>query len=316
MQAALRDAADAPGYPQTAGTPALRQAIRDWLGRRFGAEVPDAGVLPVVGTKELVAWLPLFLGSRQVGFPSLAYPTYDVGARIAGATGRVVDGLAGLGPERIDLLWINSPSNPTGQVLGAPHLRKVVEWSRQTECVIASDECYCDLWYGGPPPPSVLSPEVSGGDLTGLLAVHSLSKRSNLAGYRAGFVAGDPALVQRLLEIRRHAGMIVSAPVQAAMVAALGDDEHVVIQRETYARRRAQLADAFATNGFSVSGEAGLYLWVSRDEDCWSTLGWLAERGILAAPGTFYGPTGARHLRVALTATDERIAAAADRLGG
>lgn len=314
VQAALRDAADAPGYPQTAGSPKLRAAIRGWLQRRFGAAVPDDGVLPVVGTKELVAWLPLLLGARSVGFPRLAYPTYDVGARIAGAQGRAVDGLTGLGPERLDLLWINSPANPTGQVLGEAHLRKVVEWSRQSGAVVASDECYCDLWYDGPAPLSVLSPEVSGGDHTGLLAVHSLSKRSNLAGYRAGFVAGDPVIVRKLLEIRRHAGMIVPAPVQAAMAVALGDDEHVAVQREIYAQRRELLAKALAGNGFEVSGEAGLYLWGSRGEDCWATVGWLAERGVLVAPGSFYGPTGAQHVRVALTASDERIAAAADRL--
>ncbi|HEU5034152.1 MAG TPA: succinyldiaminopimelate transaminase [Mycobacteriales bacterium] len=313
---ALAAAADAPGYPLTAGTERLREAAAGWLRRRFGADVPPTAVLPVIGTKELVAWLPMLLGAQSVGFPGLAYPTYDVGARLAHASGRTVDALTALGPERLDLLWVNSPANPTGKVLPAPHLRKVADWARARGTVVASDECYADLWYDAEPPPSVLSPEVCGGSVDGLLAVHSLSKRSNLAGYRAGFVAGDARLVARLLEIRKHAGMIVPAPVQAAMVAALDDDEHVVAQRDRYRARRARLLPALAAAGFTIDhSEAGLYLWATRDERCWDTVAWLAERGILVAPGEFYGPAGARHVRVALTATDERIDAAVARLG-
>ena len=277
--------------------------------------MPPAAVLPVIGTKELVAWLPTLLQAQSVGFPELAYPTYDVGALLAGATAQRVDALTALGPGRLDLLWVNSPANPTGRVLPAEHLRKVVEWGRERGTVIASDECYCDLYYDDAPPPSVLSPEVNGGSLDGVLAVHSMSKRSNLAGYRAGFVAGDPALVARLLEVRKHAGMIVPAPVQAAMVAALGDDEHVIDQRERYAQRRRQLLPALESCGLVVEGSAaGLYLWATRNEDCWSTVDWLAQRGILVAPGEFYGPSGSQHVRVALTATDERVAAAVARL--
>jgi succinyldiaminopimelate transaminase len=312
---ALAAAGDAPGYPLTAGTQALREAAAGWLRRRFGADVPPAAVLPVIGTKELVAWLPTLLRARSVGFPELAYPTYDVGALLAGATARRVDALTALGPERLDLLWVNSPANPTGRVLPAPHLRKVVDWSRERGTVLASDECYCDLWYDDEPPVSVLSPEVCGGSLDGVLAVHSMSKRSNLAGYRAGFVAGDPALVARLLEVRKHAGMIVPAPIQAAMVAALGDGAHVAEQRARYADRRARLLAAFEKAGFLVEGSAaGLYLWATRDEDCWTSVDWLAERGVLVAPGEFYGPRGGRHVRVALTATDERVDAAVARL--
>ncbi|HWC33703.1 MAG TPA: succinyldiaminopimelate transaminase [Mycobacteriales bacterium] len=317
VAAALAAASDAPGYPLTAGTAELREAIAGWLHRRFGAAVQTAAVLPVIGTKELVAWLPTLLSAASVGFPSLAYPTYDVGARLAGATGAVVDATVAVGPERLDLLWVNSPSNPTGVVLPAEHLRKVADWARERGTVLASDECYTDLYYDDEPPVSVLSPEVCGGRYDGLLAVHSLSKRSNLAGYRAGFVAGDPALIARLLEIRKHAGMIVPAPVQAAMIAALGDDEHVVVQRARYASRRRVLLGALVGAGFTVeNSNAGLYLWSTRDEDCWETVGWLAERGILAAPGSFYGAAGARHVRIALTATDERVAAAASRLRG
>jgi len=315
VQDALAAASDAPGYPLTAGSEALREAVAGWLRRRFGAELPSAAVLPVIGTKELVAWLPTLLGASSVGFPALAYPTYDVGARIAGATGQAVDALVSLGPQRLDLLWVNSPANPTGRVLPSQHLRKVVDWCRERGTVLASDECYVDLWYDGDPPTSVLAPEVCGTSYDGVLAVHSLSKRSNLAGYRAGFVAGDPTLIARLLEVRRHAGMIVPAPVQAAMVAALSDDEHVVRQRETYAQRRLSLLRAFETAGFVVEGSAaGLYLWASRGEDCWTSVDWLAERGILVAPGEFYGPSGSQHVRVALTATDDRVAAAAARL--
>lgn len=320
MQQALADAADAPGYPVTAGTARLRAAAAGWLRRRFVAEVPDGAVLPVIGTKELVAWLPTLLGALSggigsVGFPSLAYPTYDVGARLCGARGVAVESLVSLGPERLDLLWVNSPSNPTGRVLPAEHLRKVVDWARERGCVVASDECYADLWYDGEPPVSVLSPSVCGGAHDGLLAVHSLSKRSNLAGYRAGFVAGDPSLIARLLSVRKHAGMIVPAPVQAAMAAALDDDEHVAAQRVSYATRRAALLPALERAGFVVEGgDAGLYLWATRGEPCRRTVDFLAELGILVAPGEFYGAAGASHVRVALTATDERIAAAVARL--
>ena len=316
VQRALARAADAPGYPLTAGSDELRRAIAGWLHRRFGADIEATAVLPVIGTKELVAWLPTLLSASSVGFPGLAYPTYDVGARIAGAQGRAVDSLLLMGPERLDLLWINSPSNPTGAVLPPEHLRKVVDWARERGTVLASDECYADIWYDGDPPASVLSPEVCGGSHEGLLAVHSLSKRSNLAGYRAGFVAGDPALVARLLEVRKHAGMIVPAPVQAAMVAALGDDEHVAVQRKRYADRRARLSAAFVAAGYAIEAStAGLYLWLTRREPCWQTVDRLADLGVLVAPGEFYGKHGSHHVRVALTATDERVAAAAARLG-
>ena len=163
----------------------------------------------------------------------------------------------------------------------------------------------------------MLHPDVCGGSPERLLAVHSLSKRSNLAGYRAGFVAGDPALVRELLEARKHAGMMVPAPVQAAMVAALGDDAHVATQRGRYAGRRARLLPALRSAGFRVdASEAGLYLWATRDEPCWESVRWLAERGVLVAPGEFYGAAGGRHVRVALTVTDERVDAAVERLAG
>ncbi|HWS38932.1 MAG TPA: succinyldiaminopimelate transaminase [Actinoplanes sp.] len=317
VQQALTGASDSPGYPLTAGTPQLRAALAGWLAAACGAS-GEPGVLPTIGSKELVAWLPTLLGVRPgdvVVIPQVCYPTYEVGARLAGAEVIRSDSLTAIGPDRrVKLIWINSPSNPTGKVLPAEHLRKVVAWGRERGVTVVSDECYLSLGWDTTPV-SVLSDEVTGGDYTGVLAVHSLSKRSNLAGYRAGFVGGDPALVAELLAVRKHAGMIVPAPVQAAMVAALTDETHVAEQRERYAARREILRSALVKAGFEIShSEAGLYLWATRDEDCWTTVNQLAERGILAAPGAFYGPAAARHVRIAMTATDERVAAAADRL--
>jgi len=296
---ALRAAADWPGYPATHGTPRLREAAARWLARSHGVTVEPAAVLPVIGTKEFIAGLPALLGCGPgdvVGYPDLAYPTYDIGAR---------------------LVWVNSPSNPTGRVLPPAHLRKMVDWARERGAVLASDECYIGLGWEAEPV-SVLHPDVCGGSAEGVLAVHSVSKRSNMAGYRAGFVTGDPALIARLLEIRKHAGMMMPGPIQAAMAAALDDDEHATRQRAVYAARRDRLRPALERAGFQIShSEAGLYLWASRPGlDCWESVRLLAEAGILVAPGEFYGPSGTQHIRVALTATDERIDAAASRLAG
>jgi succinyldiaminopimelate transaminase len=318
IRQALADAGAAPGYPGTAGTPELRRAIVSALRRRYGVTgLLDDAVLPVIGTKELIAWLPTLLGfggGDLVVIPELAYPTYDVGARLAGVQVVPADSVTQLGPQRPALVFINSPSNPTGKVLGVEHLRKVVGWARERGTMVASDECYLGLGWDAEPL-SVLHPSVCDGDHTRLLAVHSLSKTSSLAGYRAGFVAGDPAVVAELLAVRKHAGMMVPTPVQAAMVAALDDDIHEHEQRDRYARRRAALLPAVRAAGFDIdNSEAGLYLWASRGEPCRDTVAWFAERGILVAPGEFYGPRGARHVRIALTATDERIAAAVGRL--
>ncbi len=315
---ALAGAANAPGYPATYGTAELRSAVVDWLARRFGINGLDArGVLPTIGSKEVVSWLPLLLGlgERDVVFhPALAYPSYDIGARLAGAPAVAADSLTAVGPARVGLVWVNSPANPHGRVLPAEHLAKVVAWARERGAIVASDECYLEFCWDAKPI-SVLDPSVNGGMLDGVLAVHSLSKRSNMAGHRAGFVVGDAELIGRLLEIRKHAGMMMPAPVQAAMVAALGDDAHVEAQRARYATRRTSLRAAFEAAGFRIDhSEGGLYLWLTRDEPCWETVSWLAERGILVAPGDFYGPAGGHHVRVALTTTDERVQAAADRL--
>jgi succinyldiaminopimelate transaminase len=345
VRSALTAAADAHGYPQTWGTPALREAVVAWFARRRG--VPDVnpdGVLPTIGSKELVAWLPTLLGAGPgdvVAFPAVAYPTYDVGARLAGASPQSMD-MTDLGPVTTGpsmttpkLLWLNSPSNPTGEVLGHEHLATVVRWARQHGVVVASDECYAELdWRDGaggsssglPVPgavPSILDPRVCGGSHDGLLAVYSLSKQSSMAGYRAAFVAGDPALVGRLLEIRKHAGMMVPWPVQQAMLAALADDTHVAEQRVRYGIRRGHLCSALEHAGYRIDhSDAGLYLWVTRggvdgtgaSSHCWTILGEMADLGILVAPGSFYGAAGGRHVRIALTASDERIGAAVLRL--
>ncbi|WP_084125719.1 succinyldiaminopimelate transaminase [Demequina sp. NBRC 110054] len=321
---ALIAAADAPGYPQTYGTAPLRETVAAWYSRRRG--VPDldpAGVLPTIGSKEMVALLPALLGigeGHTVVHPAAAYPTYDVGARLAGATPRAGDDVdTWAGDRSVRLVWVNSPSNPTGGVLSREELRRIVEAAREIGAVVASDECYAELPWDEPwvreGVPSILDPAVAGGSHEGLLSVYSLSKQSNLAGYRAAFVAGDPVLVKRLLEVRKHAGFLMPAPVQAAMAAALADDAHVAAQREVYRARRDALKPALEQFGFRVEGShAGLYLWSTRDEDCWATLGELADRGIIVAPGEFYGEAARRHVRIALTATDERIGEAVRRL--
>ena len=251
---ALAEASNAPGYPATWGTPRLRAAAAGWLARAHGVRVPPDDVLPVIGTKEFIAWLPVMLGlgpGDVVLHPELAYPTYDLGVRLAGATAVASDSLLAAGPDpqpRVKLVWVNSPSNPTGRVLPAGHLRKVVEWARERGAVVASDECYISLGWEVSPV-SVLHPDVCGSSRDGVLAVHSLSKRSNLAGYRAGFVTGDPALVADLLAISKQAGMIMPDPVQAAMTAALGDDAHAWQQRQRYARPAGAAADGLCRGG-------------------------------------------------------------------
>jgi succinyldiaminopimelate transaminase len=316
VQQALRTASDAPGYPLTIGSPALRGAITDWVRRRLGASVTEAEVVPSIGSKELVALLVQLLGitGKQVLIPELAYPTYDVGARLAGCEPVPTDDPTAHDPSRVGLVWLNSPSNPTGRVLPADRLKAVVDWARSHGVLVASDECYLELGWDAQPV-SVLAPAVSGGATEGVLALHSLSKRSNLAGYRAGFAVGDARAVALLVEARKHIGLLPPAPVQAATVAALGDDVHLAEQRERYRARREALRTAVEKAGFRVEhSEAGLYLWATRDEACWDSVGWLAHRGVLVAPGEFYGAAGARHVRVALTATDERVAAAVERL--
>ncbi|MFI5624177.1 succinyldiaminopimelate transaminase [Nocardioides sp. NPDC051685] len=323
IQRALAAAADSPGYPTTIGTPAVRQAAIDWLARNHGVSgLGLDNVLPVIGSKELIGSLPLHLGVGQgdlIAYPELAYPTYEVSAALVGADTVATDSLVALGPKAPRILWINSPSNPSGRVLPVEHLRKTVEWARERGTLLISDECYIECaWEAAPV--SVLHPDVCGGSFDGLLAVHSLSKRSNLAGYREAFVAGDASVLGELLAVRKNLGLMMPGPQQAAMVTALADDQHAKEQHARYAARRTKLKAALESAGFRIDhSEASLYLWSRRpvpggDEDCWATVEWLAERGILAAPGAFYGRAGSQHVRIAFTATDERIDAAVARL--
>jgi succinyldiaminopimelate transaminase len=317
-QRALIEAANAPGYPTVWGTPELRAAIRRYLADRWGSvELTDEAVLPVIGTKELVAQLPFLLGLGEddlVIIPEIAYPTYEVGARLVDSWLFPCDDPSRIVAENPALVWINSPANPHGSIMSAERLADWVTYCRERGAVLAVDECYAEFGWDAEPV-SVLNPLVNGGSTEGVLALHALSKRSNAAGYRAGFVAGDEDLVSDLRELRKHAGGMVPAPVQAAMTALLGDQQHVVEQRERYLRRRQLLRPALEAAGFRVEhSEGALYLWCTRDEPCRDSVDWLAERGILVAPGDFYGAFSDQYIRVALTATDERIAAAVARL--
>lgn len=289
-------------------------AFRAWLGRRAGVTA-EVGVLPSIGSKELVALLPTLLrlgaGDRVV-VPTVAYPTYVVGALIAGCDVVVSDD-----PEAArgaQLVWLNTPGNPTGGVMSAGDLRDAVASARAHGALVASDECYLEFGWDAEPV-SLLSDEVIGTDATGVIALHALSKRSNMAGYRFGAVAGDTSVIDSLLEIRKHLGLMVPLPVQHAAETAWSDEAHVVVQRDRYMRRRDTLRPALESAGFRIDhSEAGLYLWATRGEDCWVTAGALADQGILVAPGDFYGEAGRRHVRLALTASDEVISAAAERL--
>lgn len=319
VQDALRAASDSPGYPTTIGLEATRRAAINWLARRHGVTgLGLDGVLPVTGSKELIGSMALHLGigpGDLVGYPALAYPTYEVGAALAGADSLATDSLTAFGPRTPRLLWLNSPANPSGRVLPLAHLRKVVDWCRERGTVLVSDECYIECAWEGEKPLSLLDPQVNGGSLDGILAVHSLSKRSNLAGYRCAFLAGDPALVGELLAVRKNLGLQMPGPQQRAMIAALDDDAHVTEQHARYAARRALLKEALQSAGFRIDhSEASLYLWATKGDDCWTTVADLAEQGILVAPGDFYGAAGREHVRVAFTATDERVAAAVARL--
>ena len=310
IQQALRQSSDSPSYPVTMGTQELRTAIHQWATTTLGAS-GDFAVLPLIGSKEFVAWLPTFLESATVLYPRIAYPTYLVGALLAQATPTAVDLAATTWP-KADLAWVNSPSNPTGRVHSESELRAAIEWSRKNKSVVVSDECY--LEFGDTKTPTSIL-RYTDGDNTNVLGVYSLSKRSSMAGYRAAFVVGDPQLIARILEVRKHAGMMVSLPVQHAMVAALSDSTHVAEQRGRYNARRTRLAPALISAGFTIDhSEAGLYIWATRNESSWDSVAWLAALGILATPGVFYGQAGENHIRIALTATDEQIATAAERI--
>ncbi|WP_105565415.1 succinyldiaminopimelate transaminase [Microbacterium halophytorum] len=324
VREALIAATDAHAYPATTGTPELREAICSWYERRRGVVgLEPRNVLPTIGSKELVALLPTLLGlgaGDVVVHPRAAYPTYAVGAAVAGATAVACDDPAEW-PDDAKLVWINTPGNPDGRTWTVEELRAAVARAREIGAVLASDECYAELGWEGrwasERIPSVLDPRVAGDTRASLLSVYSLSKQSNLAGYRAAFLAGCGRIVDGLLKNRKHLGLMLPAPVQHAMAVALGDDAHVDAQRERYRARRAVLKPALEAAGFRIDrSEAGLYLWATEGRDAWETMGGLADIGVLAGPGVFYGEGNAQHVRFSLTAADDRIAAAAERLRG
>ena len=312
IQAALREASNSPSYPVTAGTPELREAIRSWAISRLGA-TGDFDVLPLIGSKELVAWLPTILESTKVLIPEIAYPTYHVGALIAQAESVAVSIDAQSWPSA-DLAWMNSPSNPTGRVHSEEEIKACIDWSRTNNATLISDECYLEFDHTAH---STSIMALTGGDNRNILSVHSLSKRSSMAGYRAAFLIGDSLLIAKIRELRKHAGMMVALPVQKAMTVALADDNHVAEQRARYNARRDALRPALEACGFRVEfSNAGLYIWCTRDEDAWTSVDWLAERGILTTPGSFYGEKGKNHIRIAMTVTDAQISDAVSRLKG
>jgi succinyldiaminopimelate transaminase len=322
---ALAAASDAPGYPSTHGTEALRESVVAWFEGRGARGLTPQAVLPTIGSKEFIGTLPALLGigpGDVVVRPRVAYPTYEVGASLVGAATLATDDVDDwAGRDDVRLVWVNSPSNPTGEVLGGSTLARLIEAARGIGAVVASDECYAEFPWEEPwaseGVPSALDDAVCGGRHDNLIAISSLSKRSNLAGYRAGFAAGDPAIIGRLLETRRHLGLMVPAPIQEAATIALRDHIHVEAQREVYGRRRAALLPALASADFSIDhSEAGLYIWATRGDDCWATVAFLADLGLVVAPGVFYGPAGSRHVRIALTARDAEIEVAASRLTG
>jgi succinyldiaminopimelate transaminase len=315
--AALANSGSERGYPASIGSKRLREAAVGWMARRFGVEVPLANVAACVGTKEFVAGVVTYLRLRTpdrdtVLFPSVAYPTYEMGATLAGCRAVPVDDLAGIDPEaagRALCLWVNSPANPTGDLadLGA-----AAAWGRAHGVPVLSDECYAEFTWDGLPH-SILEH-----GLDGVLAVHSLSKRSNLAGLRVGFYAGDTELVHYLSEVRKHAGFMVPGPVQAAAAVALDDDDHVDAQRERYLERLQYFADVLRAEGAKVDLPGGsIYLWArAPGDDAWAFTRDLAERGgCLVSPGDLYGPAGAGHVRVAMVQPLERLALVAERLG-
>jgi succinyldiaminopimelate transaminase len=324
---AAADALDrSMGYPPSAGSAALREAAILWIARRYRIALDIVNVGACVGTKELVASLPHLLHLRDprrdtVLYPAVAYPSYDMGAALAGCRAVPVpldadwhldvDAIAEADAERALLLWLNEPGNPTSSAAGPDHFATVAAWARARGIVVASDECYTEY---APEPATIL-----GSGVDGVLAVHSLSKRSNMAGMRVGFYAGDPELVAYLIETRKHAGLMAPVAMQAAAAAALGDDAHVAEQRARYAERREVAIKALRAAGLAHDGGPCLfYLWLRQEDgadDGWEIAAQLAtSAGLLVAPGDLYGPAGADHVRLALVQPADRFDLAFDRL--
>jgi succinyldiaminopimelate transaminase len=322
IQDALNASSNAPGYPTTYGAVEFREAVVEWFARRRQVAGLTIGqVMPTIGSKELISWLPLLLGlgpDDAVVQPKVAYTAYVVGAALCGAQ-IVSEDDPNLWPSNTKLVWLNSPGNPDGRVLTADEMKCAVDRARELGALVASDECYAELGWEAPWDneviPSILDPRVCSGSFDGVLAVYSLSKQSNLAGYRAAFAVGSEELIKALVNLRMHSGMMTPWPVQRAMIAALGDEEHVAIEKELYRERRQVLLPAILEYGFEVSdSKAGLYIWATLREDCFETVSRMAELGIVVVPGTFYGQFSTQHVRFSLTATDEKIAEGAKRL--
>lgn len=322
---AMADPAAARSYPPSIGTVAYRTAAATWVQRRFGVALDPAQVAACVGTKELVAGLPQWLRLRTperdtVLYPAISYPTYAMGATLAGCRAVPVpvddawrirlDAIDPADAARALCLWVNTPGNPAG---GLDDLDAAAAWGRERDVLVLSDECYAEFTWDGPAR-SVLTSGTSG-----VLAVHSLSKRSNFAGARVGFYAGDPDLVHYLGEVRKHAGFMVPGPVQAAGALAWADDAHVVEQRERYHGRLEALVAGLAAAGIEATMPAGaFYLWVpAPDGDAWALARHLADvGGMLVSPGEFYGPDGAGHVRIAAVQPLDRIELGLTRLRG
>jgi succinyldiaminopimelate transaminase len=332
LRALVDAAAGATGYPATIGSSPYRAGAAAWIGRRFGCTVTADEIVACIGTKELVASLPRALSLRDpsrdlVLYPAASYPTYEMGALLAGlrAVPVPVDDewridlsqVADADAERALVLWLNDPSNPTGVTATPDEMRESVAWARDRGIVVASDECYAEFTYDDAGEPAAPVTALIAG-LDGVLAVHSLSKRSNMAGLRAGFVAGDGNLVRYLGEVRKHGGLMTPAPIQAAATAALGDDDHVREQQLRYARRRRIALAALETRDLvHDGGPSTFYLWLRTADgpsDGWAVTSDLAKAGLLVAPGDFYGAAGASHARLALTVSDDQLALACERL--
>jgi len=320
IQKALSSSSDSAGYPSATGTAELQQALVEWFSSRRSVRLSSSQVMPTVGSKEFISWLPVMLGlgsEDAVVQPKLAYTAYEVGAEFAGCE-LVSEDNPALWPDNAKLIWINSPANPNGSVMTYEEMKLAVKRARELGAVLVSDECYAELgWlpeYESKATPCLLEDEVSGGDLTNLIAIYSLSKQSNLAGYRAALAGGDESLIQALINLRKHAGLIVPLPVQKAMAAALGDYEHVAMQKQLYRNRIEILSEGLKSAGFDIADcQGGLYLWVKVD-DTFAAVERFAKLGILVGPGEFYGEAGRGHIRISVTATDEDVKRASSRL--
>jgi succinyldiaminopimelate transaminase len=321
--AALGSSGAERGYPPSIGSLELRTALQRWIGRRFDVVVPVAQIGACIGTKEFVGTLPQWLRLRRpdrdtVLYPAVSYPTYEMGAILAGcrpvpvppaADGSLdLDAIDPADADRALALWVNSPSNPTGAL---DDLADAAAWGRSHGVPVFSDECYVEFTWNGP------GRTILEHGLDGVVAVHSLSKRSNLAGVRIGFYAGDADLVHYLQEVRKHVGMMVPGPAQAAGIVALDDDTHVAIQRERYLRRLERVADVLGRWSGSEIGlpDGGFYLWFDAGDGWAFTERLAAEGGALVSPGDFYGAGGAQFVRVAVVQPDQRIELVAARLG-